>query len=180
MWRTKKRNLIRSSLGFPDSGRARPGWVARGAGAASRAAAAARPREAGRGPHPPQLGAVPRPASRGRRRGRSGDRPLVRGCGEAASFSAARDAAASATPSGGAGEGGSVVGAGAESAGGGDGRAADRRQDAAGARAAAGKGTTRRPPRLALSSRTGLGREGHGRAPLRRRSRAGGEEARPR
>ncbi|KAK2495900.1 hypothetical protein MC885_016848 [Smutsia gigantea] len=104
-------------------------------------------------------GAVPRPALRGRRGGRS----------------ATEDAAAASTPSEGAQEGGSV-GSEAESTGDGDRRAGGGRQKAAGPRAAAGKGTPRCPPRLVCHPR-GLGRQGHGRAPLRRRSRAGGSEA---
>ena len=68
------------SLGLPHWDQAQR---ARGAGTGARAqseapAAAARPGGAGEGPQ----GAVPRPASRGRRRGRSGDRALVLGCGK--------------------------------------------------------------------------------------------------
>lgn len=74
--RDERRRAPRSRFGTPGPKQAqRRVW----AGTGCRAAAAAAGR-GGRGERP--AGAIPRPASRGRRRGRSGDRALVRGCGK--------------------------------------------------------------------------------------------------
>ncbi|XP_004392478.1 PREDICTED: uncharacterized protein LOC101382943 [Odobenus rosmarus divergens] len=123
-----------------------------------RAAAAAKPSGAGEGPP----GAVPRPASRGRRRGRSGDRALVLGCGKLP-----RSQPPETPPPpphlrrGWGRKGGGRKAGGCRGAGCCGGR--DREASAA----------------VRSVSRAGLGREGHGRFPLRRRSRAGGGGRRP-